>query len=213
MVAGSRGARVLGEERLAGLGEHGGGLARGELLDGGDEVALAVRRGEHLEDAGRPEVFLEVDAAVALAEVLEAAPPVGRSDEGAFVAEADAGELFAGLDAHLADGGARGGGGAVDVEGADLDALEHAAVLALEQVEPAGGEERAEREEDRALAEPAVAEDGGVLAAHEGEGDLELAERDLVRPAGERVLVEALEVERALVRVDAGELVLAELPG
>ena len=197
-------ARVFGEEGGAGGFEEGGGVAGGELVDGGDEVAgAAIVAGGHLEEARGPEVLGELEAAVALGQVLEAAPPVGGADERPVVPEADARQLAPRLDAHLP---------CPALDRAQLDPLEHAAVLAGQVVEAPRGEEGAEREEHGAGAVEGVAEDDGVLAADEGEGDLEHAAGDVVRPARERILVEAVEVEGAGLGVDAGELVLGELP-
>ncbi len=138
-----------------------------------------------------------------LGEVLEATPPVGRADEGALVTKARARQVAPRLDAHLP---------CPAVDGAQLDLLEHAAVLARQGVEAARGEERAEREEDGGRPIEGITQDDGVLAAHEPERDLERAAGDVVGPARERVLVEALEVEGALIRIDARELVLGEVP-
>ena len=74
-------------------------------------------------------------------------------------------------------------------------------------------EQRAERQHHRLGATKRVPQDRCVLAAHQREGHLELASGDPVRPARQRVLIEAEEMERRGLRIGAGELVLGEVEG
>ena len=140
---------------------------------------------------------MKIETARLLGEVLEAPPPIGRPDERPLVAKAHARQILAGLDAHL--------------RSAEDGPLLHPTVLALEAVELPHRQERTQREHDGRRAAPSIAKDGGVLPAHQGERHLELAAGHGVRPARERILIEAREVERRCLGVCPGELVLGEL--
>src|SRR5262249_33969424 len=153
------GTWILGAEGGGRLGEQGARLLAWEALDAHHQEPRSLLEA-HLEDAGCPEVLVEIEAASLLGEGLESPPPVRRAHERAFVPKAHARQIAPRLHAHLAS--------------AERRTLLHPTVLALQVVEGAHREKRAQREHDGLWAAPAVAEDRCVLPSNEGEGDLEL---------------------------------------